>query len=137
MIEHDTNTELTEQEVKDLRALEIRAGKIDSMRALLDFLEATPEIPMPYMGDVNVFPHDEDTLGELARAMKPVKKERNDSYFMLAKDFGRVKLILNWARDSVCERVVTGTEEIPEQIIEAHTREIVEWICPETIIDRP
>lgn len=38
-------------------------------------------------------------------------------------------LDFNWPRREVCTRRVVGTEDVPEQVTPAHTREIVEWDC--------
>lgn len=113
-----------------------RAARLQGMQELVYFLQANPEVPLPYFGSLNAFADDDKNVSEVARAMKPVDKDTSNSYFTLTKTFNdNVKLSVNWARDAVCERIVIGTEEVAEYKVEAHTRDIVEWVCPEGILD--
>ncbi len=123
-----------EQTEKQIRKVEKRQAKIDSMRALLDFLETHPIVPMPYFTTVNAFPKHGSDISKIARAMKPVDKSQLGTLFILSRRFGNVTLEVNFGRDEVCERVVVGTEDIPEKIIPATTREIVEWVCPDSVL---
>ena len=109
--------------------------QLDAMYALINFLKANSDIPTPFFGQIDAFAYDSDSLPEIARAMKPVTKEVSGSFYVLARSFGNgVNLHVNFVRDEVCERIVTGTEEVPKKVIEAHTKEIIEWICPDTIL---
>lgn len=115
---------------------EKRAARLSGMQELVYFLQANSNVPLPYFGSLNSFPNDDESVSEIARSMKPVDKDTSQSYFTLTKTFdGGVKLSVNWTRDAVCERIVIGTEEVPEYKVEAHTRDIVEWKCPEGILD--
>lgn len=114
--------------------------KIDEIRQILDFVEADPNVPMPYFGSVNAFVRDPDVLGDVARAMAPCDKDVCGNFYELTHRFGSTSFTANFARDEVCEAVVIGTEEIAEKVIEtvipAQTRDIVEWVCPDSILDR-
>lgn len=114
---------------------EKRVNKLNDMRALLDFLEDNPDVTMPYLSQVDAFAESED-LEKVARALGTFDKDVNSIFFTLHKRFGKVWLKVNFSRSEVCERVVTGTEEIPEEVIPARTRDVVEWVCPEAILTR-
>ena len=112
-----------------------RDERIRDMRLALDYLEATPEIPMPYFGTLNAYCNKEQDIGELARAMKPVEKVSGLSYYTLRRQFGTIKIDVNFDHEQVCEKVVISTEEVPARLVEAYTREVVEWKCPESLLD--
>jgi hypothetical protein len=111
-----------------------RETKIADMREVLQFLEDNPKIPMPYFGMVDVFVREADDVDGLARAMAPCNKKVGGSYFSLTRAFGSVSLEVNFDREQVCERIVTGSKDIPEKTIEAHTEDIVEWKCPDGVL---
>jgi len=120
--------------------LERRANRIAGMREALDFLEANPSMPMPYLGVMNVYVGEDIDVAPLARIMKPVDKDTSNSFFMLTKKFGVQNLVVNWSREAVCERVVVSTRLIPGEYVAAHTipartEETVEWVCPDSILD--
>ena len=112
-----------------------RATQITEMRDVLSFLEDNPKIPMPYFGMVDSFANTQyDDVNDLARIMAPCRKDASRGYFTLIRTFGSTNLEINFDREEVCERVVTGSEEVPETKVAAHTREIVEWLCPDGIL---
>ena len=120
--------------INDL-ALNQRVKKLDAMYRMIDFLKENPDIPAPFFGQMDAFSYDSDSLPEIARAMKPVTKSVSGNFYVLARSFGGgANLHVNFVRDEVCERIVTGTEKVPKKVIEAHTKEIIEWICPDTIL---
>lgn len=41
----------------------------------------------------------------------------------------KVELTYYAKREAVCKKKVVGTEQVPEKVIPAHTKEIVEWDC--------
>lgn len=117
---------------------------IESLRAMADFYERRPEVPVPNITSFNVWPVEAD-LPRIARAIgKCEKTTLSDAYFILRKDFGAFALDFNWSRQQVCERVVVGRETIEEKV-PVHTtyetrmveRDRVEWHCPKSIIARP
>lgn len=118
-----------------------REGRIQGIRELLDLLEAEPEIPMPVgFAWANAYTFDDSLpASEMARLMKPVNKKVTASFYQLEKTFtGGVTYKVNYDRKAVCERVVTGTREVPAETIitKAHTEEIVEWICPDSLLGK-
>ncbi len=111
-----------------------RETEIANMREMLRFLEDNPAIPIPYFGMINSFANEDADVDTLARAMAPCKKEVGKGYFSLTRDFGSVELSINFDREQVCERIVVGSKEVPEQTIKAHTEDLVEWKCPDGIL---
>lgn len=110
-----------------------RETTIEALRALADYLEERPDVPMPSFDIFNAFATPEE-LPLIARAMGGFTKDHDGDYLMLVKDFGGVQLHVNFNSEQVCERVVVGTEEVPEKVVPAHTKEIVEWKCPESVL---
>ena len=111
-----------------------RNERINDVRDMLDYLEATPDLDLPFMGEFNLFP-DSGSISEVARLMAPFTKESTDQLFILRRKFGSVNLEANFYHDTVCEKVVTGTREIEEQITPARTEDIVEWKCPDSLLN--
>lgn len=70
----------------------------------------------------------------LALILAPVEKVYNGEWFDLRKKFGPVTLEFTVNRAIVCERKVVSVEEVPEKLIPAYTREIVEWECNDPIL---
>lgn len=44
-------------------------------------------------------------------------------------EFDEIRVTYSTKREAVCTKKVVGTEEIPERVTPAHTREVVEWEC--------
>lgn len=109
---------------------------IKALRELADYLEERPAVPTPSIGTIYAFP-DPDThpVAEVARAMGGFAKSHGGSFLNLVKDFGAFTLEVAYRSEGVCERVVVGTEDVPEKTVPAHTKEIVEWKCPESLLD--
>jgi hypothetical protein len=108
---------------------------IDGLRKLADYLEARPAVPTPYLGAIHAFPESDDQpIAEVARAMGGFTKSHDGRFLGLVKDFGSFTLEVLYESEQVCERVVVGTEDVPEKVTPAHTREIVEWKCPESVL---
>jgi hypothetical protein len=124
------------------------------LRAIADFLEEHPEVPLPYLGrgaagsDLPALPIylvNEDQkadLAAIARAMGNAVKAPKRHYdgsesFQVWREFDGIALYAQADRDAVCRRVVTGVEdrEIEEVVTPAVTRkvtkpvEVVEWDC--------
>lgn len=70
----------------------------------------------------------------LALTLTPVEKVYNGEWFDLRKRFGPVVLEFTVNRSVVCEKKVVGVEEVPERVLAAHTREIIEWECNDPIL---
>ena len=107
----------------------------DGLRAVADFYESHPEIPLPY--DTDISNGSVDTKEEAAtimRALGSCSKNYSDYYFVLAKNFGPIKMQFIFTRHKVCVRKVIGVETIEAEFVPAHTipawtKEIVEWEC--------
>lgn len=55
-------------------------------------------------------------------------------YFDLRREFGPVSIVFSIAREKICEKKVVGVKEHPEQIIPAHTEELIAWECLDPIL---
>lgn len=122
----------------------------DGLRQLADFLDAHPEVPLPYMGSyqtgtfqptmsiILIGDDQKEILADIARAMGTAAKRVDDDRF---RQFGGIALSVSASREQVCERVVVGThEEIVEEpdaeaLAAVPTRKVtkvvedVEWKC--------
>ena len=67
----------------------------------------------------------------MARALGSFDKEYSEESGLVTfcRDFGGLKLRFVFTRQSVCTCRVVGTVEVPEVVIPAHTKELVEWDC--------
>lgn len=102
----------------------------DGLRALADFLDAHPAVPMPYYNTLTAFV---DSLDEIAKAARCGSWEKNyvTDHFLLTKPFGNhLTLQIATDRKNVCERVVTGTKTLPAQ--PEREVEVAEWRCKDT-----
>lgn len=110
----------------------------DGLRALADFYQQHPEMPLPY-GDIQLFPNGKEELAVIARAMRTFKKSFSDEMIYLRKTFGPVNLVAMEYRKKVCKPRVVGTETVKvkkpvtfEEVEE--TRDILEWDCHEPVL---
>lgn len=131
-----------------------RAEYIAGLRAFADLLEQNPDLRLPYHGDrteMLIFPtYGGDQRAELARWARLLpglkRKRARDDNFDLAANLRGLKLLICCDRDQVCEKRVIGTETVTETVpdpeymaaaplVERETeREIVEWVCPPSIL---
>lgn len=131
---------------------EVRAAYTDGLRKLADLLDADTDLELPYTGSTSemvVIPlgaeNQRAQLVAWARAMarygklrrRPVDHQDGSSSFYLYGTVGGLKVQVITDRETVCRRVVTGTEnrEVEEIVRPAEIRkvtkpvEIVEWVC--------
>lgn len=131
-----------------------RAAYVAGLRAVADTLEDRPEVPLPFEGRAEPltfhFLYDGDPRAALAAAARALggtwAKVTRDygaggAYFDLLGEACGVRLRLTAYRDAVCERVVTGTEDVtdwvkdPEKLAAVPLVEVtrpvetVEWRC--------
>jgi len=111
-----------------------RQRTIDDMRDFLDFIEANPIVPMPYFGSVNAYPQGGVDIKDVVKALGNVKKSTMPSFFTVTRNFGNLTFGVNFSRSDVCERKVVGTKVIPERIIQEYEIEIIDWICPPSLL---
>src|SRR5882762_2054563 len=116
--------------------MEKRKQYIPGLREMADFLESHPEVICPCTNELTIFGASKEQIEIGARAFGKADKVYLSEHFQLRKPFGMGAWHIEfWSpREVVCERVVVDTEEVdeqvfPEQVIPAHTKEIVEWRC--------
>lgn len=108
-----------------------RVDIIAGLRAMADFFEAHPTVPVPYSVQADVFVDTKEDMAVIARASGWTKEYR-ETWFSLEKFFApddAVRLEVNIERDKVCRRVVTGKKWVPTT--PGHEIEEVEWVCDE------
>lgn len=120
-----------------------RQKLIDGLRHIADTLQRNPLLPLPYFGCVLQQCSGLEQMIAIGKAYGGRwDKETTDSNFELRREFANdLRMYLMLARTEVCTRVVVGTKEVPEKVIEAqearvipaHTEEIVEWHCPPSL----
>lgn len=134
---------------------ERRAALTAGMREAADWLDAHPELPLPYLGTGMRIPihisewdadnlrgYDEPLAERFAAAVRALGGERSkkaDSEYMeVSRSFGPGLHIDVWTmREEVCEAVVVGTEQVEvdrvitpaviEKVVEE--RDVIEWRC--------
>lgn len=132
-----------------------RTEKVAALFELALLLEQHPEIPIPFelsrAGHLSInFLHggtdDElrDQLLETARAIPGTARKRvwggeELAYYTLDCKVGSINIELTAYRDAVCQRIVTGTREVIEEVPDpavvvptvtvTKTVEEVEWRC--------
>ena len=138
------------------RAAARRAAYIAGGRALMDALEANPQVPLPDAGRISPvtfhFLAGDDPRAAMAATARALggrwRKQTRDyadvgggSYFDLAGALLGLKIQLTAARGDVCERVVTGVREVTEIVPDPEllaavplievTRPVeeVRWVC--------
>jgi hypothetical protein len=123
-----------------------RQDYIEGLRKLADLLESTPDLPTPYLDDHSVRWSDYYSAANVARlaALIPGTMQKNDpdasdydrTYYRLTSDvkLGPFELTVTSYRDSVCERVETGTKTVVVPAVEAEPARIekvpiYEYVC--------
>src|SRR6266498_647782 len=130
-----------------------RAEFLASLRLLIDWLQAHPDVPQPYhlLGDkLYIYVYGEDpraVLARIARATGNAHKDVDDARFEPRRPSGAITLVASARRDEVCERVVVGTREVTRRAPDPHAlaalpmvtvTEIVEdvqWVCPPSLLN--
>jgi hypothetical protein len=117
-----------------------RNQKIADVRKALDWLETT-NLEAPF--ELTEFKfwglNTKDEATEFIKAVGTCKKEWDDDSLYVTGEIGSVKLKAIFFKRNICERVVVGTEElpetvIPERVIPASTKEIVEYRCHSSLL---
>lgn len=134
-----------------------RAAYIEGLHQIADFLAEHPEVPLPNIGDfingayqptLRIFTQvgrDDDRdqrtkLADIAKAMGRAEKA-TDYEFAIWRKFSGIILAAYAERGEVCERVVTGTREVTEEVPDPEALaavpkvtvtkvvEDVDWVC--------
>jgi len=138
----------------DEKAIALAARQAESLRALADMIEANPqlaeEISYGLGNSISVPIVDGDQKAKLAAFAKATTKAGakvtkhatgGGNYFGIKATLGEVTLDVWASRDQVCERIVTGTKEVTEEVLDPEalaavprvavtkTVEEVEWRC--------
>ena len=116
---------------------------IASLRAMANFYEARPDLELPMWTRFDLFGLKPQDLQRVSLLFAPCEKAVLPDFFMLRRRFGKsIRLEANWSRETVCERVVVGTEEVDEEVVVSkgvetrmNTGQKVEWHCPK-VLDR-
>lgn len=134
-----------------------REEQIAGALELIAWLEAHPEVPMPYhlspSGYVLIMTHTvadpKATLADIARAIPgKIQKTTYGDEFEISGRVGGIEVKATAVRNEVCERVVTGihkvTKQVPDpdalaalpKITVTTTVEDVEWVCGPLLADK-
>lgn len=120
---------------------------IQGLRDLAQFIEDHPELSLPLAATFTNYGYDSKAEASmLAAAMRPCKKDYQDTLFSLIKEFGPHSLRFVFMRNEVCEPVVIGkriipaveAKMVPAKLIEAQPEreeEIVEWRCGTSLLE--
>lgn len=128
---------VTPERIRDMESLtseQLRRAYVQGLRELASFVEAHPEIPLPYAGAHNAFVQDKSDLAIVAKACggKWAKNATTD-YFYISKAFsGGHSYEVNVSRENVCRKVVTGTRIIPAQ--PEREEDEIQWVCDEPLL---
>jgi hypothetical protein len=134
-----------------------RAAFTRGLREIADFLDAHPDVPLPYLESsahsggelrpslpIYLWGDDQrEQLAAIAREMGRAEKSANDrtKQFYVYRTFGGIDLVAAADRDTVCERVVVATEQVTKEVPDpealaavptvtvVETVETVEWRC--------
>jgi len=108
------------------------------LRAVAAWFETHPEIPAPSGLRIPVYGMD-DTKESVAiqiRALGNAKKEYDNDFFRLTREFGPIEVSIVSYRTAVCTARVVGRKTVAAvPAVPEHDVDIVEWDC-EPILDQ-
>lgn len=116
-----------------------RVEYIAGLRALADLLEQHPELMTPHK-QIDVIPigaeQCQEQMAAWARAL-PGKKDKQISETMvtLVGWLRALKIQVLAYRDEVCERVVTGTREVVEEVPDPEALAAVPTVSKTTVVE--
>ena len=104
------------------------------LRAIADWYEAHPDIPVPHTGEVGIYGVKEtkEEAARIAEALRPCRKVWDGEFFKLQREFEGLTLKFFFMRSAVCTARVVGHHVVPatpERVVE-----IVEWDCPDSLL---
>lgn len=132
---------MTETSTTTNSTADTRTAYTDGIRRLADWLDANPQIDLPWSGgqydpiQIGAWV-TKDQLAAIIKAL-PGKVDKDysaDNVVRVNATFGDLHVTAYAGRSEVCERVVTGTETVTVPAVEAkpertETRDVVEWRC--------
>ena len=119
---------------------------IEGLRQLAALLEANPEIPLPYEGDlaeITIFCASKEELAAITRAFPGPKDKRAEDYnsygFALTGKLAGLAWEARVDRDEVCTARVVGTKTVTQRRPSAYEEvevevEEIEWDCHPILI---
>lgn len=99
------------------------------LRELAAFFESHPDITTPPDLLFSIHCGNKAGLVAVARSIGEFKKEYQDSFFSLRKEFGCIRVDWFVTRSEVCSSKIVGVKRVEEKVIPAHDEPIVEWEC--------
>lgn len=115
-----------------------REEVIQGLRDLIDWFEANEDLYIPWtlQGSHSVYAYnEEDLLAKRKLLHGKVEKVFTDYNVGFKKSFGGdVTLSVVTDRGTVCEKVKVGERHV--EAVEAHTEDIYEWKCPDSILKK-
>ena len=124
------------QTMQTITNLELAA----QLRMLADIYEQHPDLPQPHDLSTGIglpiYCHDKETFAATVKTFGGGSKVSDKETISFIPDAMPRVRITTW-HSKICERVVVGTREVPEEVVPptkgyvvpAHTEEIVEWRC--------
>jgi len=105
-----------------------------SLRLVADFYDKVEDdFPVPDGALTKSFYYtpnsNKDMARRIAKGLGNCEKSYSGSLFEIFKDFEGLCLGFIFGRDTVCEKKVVGTKEVPSCYIPSHMEEIIEWDC--------
>jgi hypothetical protein len=127
-----TDTTMTAPQVATAEEAAERQAKIDGLRALAGWLEANPEVPIPYAIDATVFTDMAEARAIRKHAHGWSKGGSGDwlTYMLSFAGDGYSGVgyhILVAKADASCRRVQKGVKHV--EAVEAHDEPVYEWVC--------
>jgi hypothetical protein len=111
----------------------------DDLRAMADFFENNPDVPVPHSEFTVWFWQDGDNdpaglLAEVSKVLpRPLEKVAGEFSFGVVATFGNLKLRVVTSREAVCTKREVGTKVIPAS--EEREVPVYEWTCPPSLRD--
>lgn len=128
-----------------------RADHIQAIRQMLDYLEANPDVPVPFYNHTSFFISEKEAVA-VANSTGPWNKEYSHANLALTRSFQGASLTYYVPRDAVCSPKRTEVQEVEEldnvaftlavkELRKNHTRMVekeivVEWDCKPLLAPR-
>jgi len=115
---------------------------LKALSKLTALYENHPELPVPYMAQLDAFPADREELANAARKIAHLKprKDASEYYYKISVDLAPGHILqFCMEREKVCERIKTGTKLVEVPAKPAEEAKVVEvpvyeWKCADSIL---